>query len=129
VGSVCEILTLVVFASDAVSNDPLNGTFWWGAALAIAASIVALLAGLLTINLPASEHEPDELAPARPTLTGEAPPSIGRKDESPDELEQARPMRPGTETTEETILPDGRRKYTTTKWNKDGSKTVSEVIQ
>jgi hypothetical protein len=124
VGSVFEILTLVVFASDAVRDAPLNGTFWWGSALAIAASIVALLAGLLTIHLPASAHEPEAFSPARPEV---ATPSYRNEEET---VEQARPpMRPGTETTQETILSDGRRKYTTTKWNKDGSTTVSEVIQ
>jgi hypothetical protein len=127
VGSFFEMLTLVFFASKAVSDDPLNGSFWWGAALAIAASLVALLAGLLTLRLPPSEHEPEESSPPRPTLSGDAKRHT-TDNSTHEEMEQARPMRPGTETTVETILPDGRRKYTTTKWNKDGSKTITEAI-
>jgi hypothetical protein len=127
VGSVFEILTLVFLASNAIGDDPFNARFWWGAGLAIVASFTALITGILTIRLPESEYEPDESAPPRPTLVGDV--KTGRKDgEAPEEIEQARPMRPGTETTTETILPDGRRKYTTTKWNKDGTTTASDVI-
>jgi hypothetical protein len=128
VGSIFEILTLTFLASGVLGDDPFNAKFWWGAGLAIPASLTALIAGIITIRLPESEYEPDDSAPQRPTLAGDI--NTGRKgDTTPEEIEQARPMRPGTETTTESILPDGRRKYTTTKWNKDGTKSVTEMIE
>ena len=122
-GSVFAMLTLVFLASTALGNDPFNASIWWGAGLAILSSLTALVTGLITIQLPESEYEPDDAAPSRPAMQGET-----KVLEDPNEAEQARPMRPGTETTTETILEDGRRKYTTTKWNKNGTKTVTETF-
>lgn len=116
VGSVFEMLTLVVYASK-VTDAPHNASFWWGSALAIATSVASLLSGILTIQLPPSDFEVE----SQPS--GKRPQS-----DSPVAGEHARPMRPGTETTTETILPNGKRKYTTTRWNKDGSKTVEESL-
>jgi hypothetical protein len=126
-GSIFAMLTLIFLASPALGDDPTNSSMWWGGGLAIGASLTALIAGLLTIKLPESEYEPDDNAPSRPALQGDIKVSPNDVDE-PEEVEQARPMRPGTETTTETILPDGRRKYTTTKWNKNGTKSVTETI-
>ena len=121
------MLTLVFLASPVLSDDPFNASIWWGAGLAITASLAALVAGLLTIQLPKSEYEPDDGVPSRPQLQGDT--KMRQKDlEEPDVGETARPMRPGTETTTEIILEDGRRKYTTTKWNKDGTTTVTETF-
>jgi hypothetical protein len=114
VGSTFEMLTFVLFASH-VSSEPYNGTFWWGAALSLAASIVSLVAGIVTMRLPESEYEGGKSSSS---------PGIGDSPVS----EQPRTFRPCTETTSEVILPDGRRKYITTKWNKDGSSTVEETI-
>jgi hypothetical protein len=126
-GSVFAMLTLIFLASSALGNDPTNASMWWGGGLAIIASLTALIAGLITIKLPESEYEPDPTAPSRPAIQGDT--NVSPKDvEDFEEVEQARPMRPGTETTTETILADGRRKYTTTKWNKNGTKSVTETI-
>jgi hypothetical protein len=125
-GSVFGMLTLIFLASSVLGDDPTNARIWWGAGLAIIASLTALIAGLLTIRLPESEYEPDDTAPSRPAIQGDT--KVSPEDVEDVEVEQARPMRPGTETTTETILADGRRKYTTTKWNKNGTKTVTETI-
>ena len=125
-GSVFAMWTLVFLASTALGDDPLNASMWWGGGLAILASLTALATGLLTIRLPESEYEPDA-EEARPAMQGDT--KVKAKDvEEPEEVEKARPMRPGTETTTETILDDGRRKYTTTKWNKNGTKTITETF-
>ena len=123
-GSVFAMLTLIFLASSALGDDPTNASIWWGAGLAIVASLTALIAGLLTIKLPESEYEPDDTAPSRPEIYGDTKVNLN----DVEEVEQARPMRPRTETTTETILADGRRKYTTTKWNKNGTKSVTETI-
>jgi hypothetical protein len=60
IGSVFETLTFLLYASK-VTDAPYNGSFWWGSGRAIAASIAALLAGILTIRLPRSEHEQSQL--------------------------------------------------------------------
>lgn len=126
-GSAFAMLTLIFLASTVLGDDPFNASIWWGAGLAILASLTALITGLLTIQLPESEYEPDDAMPSRPAIQGDT--KVRTKDvENPEGAEQARPMRPGTETTTETILEDGRRKYTTTKWNKDGTKTVTETF-
>lgn len=109
------MLTFVLFASD-ITSEPHNGSFWWGSGLALAAAIVSLFAGIVTLNLPVSENESKN----QTSSTGSS--------SSLAVSEQPRAMRPGTETTTETILPDGRRKYTTTKWNKDGNAIVEESI-
>jgi hypothetical protein len=114
VGSAFEMLTFVLFASH-VSSEPYNGSFWWGSGLALAASIVSLVAGIVTMRLPESEYEGGKSSSS--PSNGESPVS-----------EQPRTFRPGTETTSEVLMPDGRRKYITTKWNKDGSSTVEETI-
>lgn len=123
IGSVCEALTFLLYASK-VTDGPHNGRFWWGSGLAIASSIAALFAGILTIRLPPSERES-----TLPSSSTDSEANKRPQADSPVVSEQARPMRPGTETTTESILPDGRRKYTTTKWNKDGTKTVEETIE
>lgn len=121
------MLTLVFLASGVLGDDPFNASMWWGGGLAIVASLTALIAGLMTVRLPESEYEPDHTLPSRPALQGEIrkrPKDV----EEPDEVEQARPRRPGKETTTETILPDGRREYNTTKINKNGTKAVTGTV-
>ena len=116
VGSICEVLTFLLFASD-IAGSPFNGSIWWGSILVVVASLTALVAGILTLRLPVSENQPSaEEEPA----TKVSPPKRQNKE---------RKMPPGTETTTSTIMPDGRTKYTTTKWNKDGTKTVTETIE
>jgi hypothetical protein len=118
-GSVFEALTFILYASK-VTDEPHNGSFCWGSGLAIASTIAALLAGILTLRLPPSEQgASSHSSPSGPK---------GAQTGSPVGSEQARPMRPGTEITTETMLPDGRRKYTTTTRNKDGTTTVNESI-
>jgi hypothetical protein len=129
VGCVFEMLTLTFLASKVLGRDPFNASIWWGAGLSIVASLTALITGVLTIRLSESKYEPEKNAPPRPIMVGE---SNARKtngtSKAPEDEEQARTMRPGIESTSEIILPDGRRQYTTTKWNKDGTRTVTEEI-
>jgi len=117
-GGVGAALMFLMLASD-IASDPFNGSVWWGATLVVAASLCAILAGIFTLRLPVSEEQPDE-ADEPATKVDRAP-----KQEQPKE----RKMPPGTEITKSVIMEDGRTKYITTKWNKDGSKTVTEQIE
>jgi len=117
VGGIGIAMMFFMCASDFVSD--FSGSVWWGATLVVVASICALLAGVITLRLPESEEQPaKEDLPA--TKVDRAP-----KQEQPKE----RKMPPGTETTTSVLLDDGRTKYITTKWNKDGTKTVTEMIE
>lgn len=114
-GSICETMTFLVVASD-IADSPFNASIWWGAVLTVFSSLAALLAGVVTLTLPRSDEQPrEDDMPA----TKVCPPS-GQKE---------RKMPPGTEITKSEILPDGRTKYITTKWNKNGSTTVQEMIE
>jgi len=118
-GSVCEALIFLVCLSD-IAASPYDGSVWWGGILVVFASLMALLAGFLTLRLPVCEEQP---SPEEQPATKVSPPR-GRQNQQTE-----RKMPPGTEITTSAILPDGRTKYTTTKWNKDGSKTVTEMIE
>ena len=60
--------------------------------------------------------------PAKRGLVETAPPRPGI------EVDPTQAFAPGTETTTETILPDGSKKTTTTVVGLDGSRTVTETI-
>jgi hypothetical protein len=101
-GSLCAMLTLVMFNSD-LTKPPFNGTFYIAPGLAIAASVIGFFTGLVILRIPEAR---DELA------------------DQP--LPQA--FAPGTVTTSETDMPDGTKKITKTVVNPDGSQTVTETI-
>ena len=116
-GSIGIAMMFLMCASDLASE--FSASLWWGTTLVVVASICALLAGLITLRLPESADRPkQEDRPA--TKVDRAP-----KHEQPKE----RTLPPGSETTTSEIMADGRTKYVTTKWNKNGSKTVTEIIE
>lgn len=116
IGSIFEALIFVIYASK-ISDEPHNAKFWWGSGLNVFGTLFALLAGFLTLKLPECDCEDAKSSsmpgPARPVVSEQA------KSKAP---------RPGTEMTTEQILPNGQRKYTTTRWGKNGEKTVEETI-
>lgn len=101
-GSLCAMLTLVMFNSN-LTKPPFNGTFYIAPGLAIAASVIGFVTGLVILRIPKAK---DELA------------------DQP--VPQA--FAPGTVTTTETDMPDGTKKITKTVVNPDGSQTVTETI-
>jgi hypothetical protein len=124
IGSVFTLLMFVVFASKTVTGDPHHRkAAGFGVALNIFSILLSAIVGFLTMKLqpghiPAAtnaEHAATESTVQRPA-TKEQP------------KKPKRVMPAGAETIEETILPDGSRKYTTTKWHKNGSSTKTEEI-
>ena len=116
-GSIGMAMMFLMCATDLA--DEFSASLWWGTTLVVFGSLCALLAGWITLRLPESEQQPrKEDRPA--TKVDRAP-----RQEQP----QERKMPPGTETTTSEIMTDGRTKYITTKWNKNGTKTVTEIIE
>lgn len=103
-GSLFAILTFVTFGS-ALRDSPYNATFFIAPGVAIAASVVAFITGVIVLMLP----------PAKPADPYESEPT-------------PQPYEPGTETVTETTMPDGTKKITKTKVNPDGSQTVEETV-
>jgi hypothetical protein len=101
-GSVCMMLTLVIFSS-ALAKAPFYGDFYQGPALAITSSIVGFVAGLVILKIPEAVDE----------LANQPPPQA---------------FQPGTVTTTETDMPDGTKKIIKTIVNPDGSQTVTETV-
>jgi hypothetical protein len=101
-GSLCAMLTMVMFNSD-LTKPPFNGTFYIAPGLAIAASIIGFVTGLVILRIPKAKDE----------FADQPPPQA---------------YAPGTVTTTETAMPDGTKKITKTVVNPDGSQTVTETI-
>lgn len=101
-GSVTMMLTLVMLSSD-LTKDPFNGTFYVGPGLAIASSIIGFLTALCILKIPKAEDPLENQPPAQA-------------------------FQPGTETTTETVMPDGSKKVVKTLVNPDGSQTVTETV-
>jgi hypothetical protein len=101
-GSVCMMLTLVILNS-ALAKAPFYGNFYIGPGLAIAASVVGFVAGLVILKIPE----------ARDDLADQPTPQA---------------FQPGTVTTTETDMPDGTKKIVKTTVNPDGSQTVTETV-
>ena len=106
-GSLCELLTFVAFASSVCTD--YNCKFDTGAGLAIGGSIAAFIAGILFSKIPLAARD-DDFIPAG--FSG------GGGGEAP-----------GTVTVQETVEPDGTKKILKTTVNADGSKTVEETIE
>jgi hypothetical protein len=101
-GGLCMTLTFVAYSSF-ITGPPYNARFSTASGLAIASSVIAIIsAALLWVAPPAEEEEAQPGAPA---------------------------FAPGTETTTETVFPDGTKKIVTTKVNPDGSRSVTETVE
>lgn len=120
-GSVFTLLMFVFFASDAISEDPHNRRIGWGSGFNVLSMILSAIAGFVTMKL-----RPVETTSETDNAESESQASTGK--EQPIKAKRNVVMPPGVETVEETILPDGSRKYTTRKWHKDGSSTKTEEI-
>lgn len=123
-GSVFTLLMFVVFASKTVTGDPHHRkAAGFGVALNIVSMFLSAIVGVLTMKL-----QPGQI----PAATNAEHAEIENSEKRPAAKEQPkkpkRVMPAGAETIEETILPDGSRKYTTTKWHKNGSSTKTEEI-
>ena len=101
-GGLFMALTFVSYMSF-IMDPPFNATFSVASGTAIAASVVAIIAGLLICSAP----------PAQPPLEQTGVPAFA----------------PGTVTTTETVMPDGSKKIVKTTVNPDGSQTVTETIE
>ena len=112
----------LAYASDVLRGSPHNGRFYWGSGVLIAGWILTLVTGVLTLRLPAYEHDEELPTSAVEESAPEQPKAATKKERAPHR------MPAGTETVAEEILPDGSRLYTTTRWNKNGTKTVTEEI-
>ena len=106
-GSLCELLTFVAFASSVCTD--YNCKFDTGAGLAIGGSIAAFIAGILFSKIPLADRD-DDFIPAVISSGGGG-------------------EAPGTVTVQETVEPDGTKKIVKTTVNEDGSKTVVESIE
>jgi hypothetical protein len=105
-GSLCEILTFVIFASEMCSN--YNCKFNVGAGLAIGGCLSAFVTGMFFAKIPPVDDE--DFFPGEMTGGGGQP-------------------APGTVTVQETLEPDGTKKTVKTTVNADGSQTVEETIE
>jgi hypothetical protein len=134
-GSNFTVLMFVFFASKTVSGEPHNRSAGWGVGFNVISMLLSAIAGILMMKLqpgqiPKAQDEgceTDSHAPAEK----EQPKNGPNKKQPPKTQPTKKPKRvmpPGVETIEETILPDGSRKYTTTKWLKNGSSTTTEEI-
>lgn len=126
VGSLCEVLIFVVYSSDSLTGDLHQGRFFWGSALLIVSILFTIAAGVMTLRIP--PFDPENIPESALDALREQPMV---QQILPEAAKEKKPykMPPGVETVTETILPDGSRKYTTTKWNKDGTTTVTEEIR
>lgn len=103
--SISALLTLSFFASF-ITKPPYNATFWWGSGLSVAGFVVSLITAGVILTLP----------PSKNTLDGQ---DLGPPPQA---------YTPGTQTTTETVLPDGTKKIVKTTVNPDGSQTVEETV-
>lgn len=121
IGSVFTLLMFVFFASDSISDDPHHRRIGWGSGFNIISMILSAIAGVFTTRLHAAQvsSEPGSSnIESQPAAVAEQPKRKKKKGVMP----------PGVEIVEQTILPDGSSKNTTTKWNQDGSCTKTEEI-
>jgi hypothetical protein len=107
-GSLCGLLTFSLFASS-LCDEFTSCQRSTGANFAIASTILALLAAVLTCNIPAKDKE-TTFEPVPIVAIARAPPE------------------PGTKTVMETIMPDGTKNSTETIVNADGSYTVTKSV-
>jgi hypothetical protein len=121
IGSVFTLLMFVVFASKAVKGDPHHRKAGWGVGFNVISMLLSVITGISTMRLQAGRIPAE--TNAEPEIESQKQPAKREQPKKP-----KRVMPPGAETIEETILPDGSRKYTTTKWHKDGSSTKTEEI-
>ena len=91
--------------------------------------LMSVLAGIATLKIPPfdPENDPESVIDAlrEQPFANNILPEQARSNKDPKKTYK---MPPGVETVKETLLPDGSRKYTTTKWNKDGTATVTQEI-
>lgn len=125
IGSVWQVLIFVVFSADSLTGDFHNGRFYWGSALLIVSMLLSIAAGILTLRIP--PFDPENMPDSAIDALREQPFVSKFLPEAKKEKKYRMPA--GTETVTEAMLPDGTRKYTTTKWNADGTTTVTEEIR
>jgi hypothetical protein len=138
VGSMFEVLIFVMYASSITDDDsPHHARFYWGTLTNAFGVVLSLRTGILCFKLPEYDPESSEGEKNDKTTNNKTDDKL-EKGNNEEQAEQPKSpvskktkkarMPAGSETTTETILPDGSRKYTTTKWNKDGTTTVTENI-
>lgn len=134
-----------MFASK-VSDEPQNGSFYFGGGMAIVGFICSLTTGLLVLQIKPASYDDDYVVSsptggssdrasegdtsAKPAGRNFPAPKRAQQDlpETAPEGDETNAFEPGTETVTETVMPDGSRKIIKTTVDMDGSKSVTETI-